>query len=81
MRQRNKSYLRPKCANCGEQIYRIDTPLGNFPRRKIPSHCPHCGEQISYYKKEHLIEYEYFLCLIFIIIIIVCLLAISITSN
>ncbi len=70
MKPRNKTYLRPRCENCGARIYRIHHPFRNYHFRKIPSHCPECGEQVGYYKKEHLIEYESLGCLVSCIVFI-----------
>lgn len=81
MRPRNKSYLRPRCEKCGTRIYRIYHPFKNYLWRDIPSHCPKCGEQISYYKKEHLIEREALGFLIGCIICIAFLIVVFIIFN
>lgn len=81
MRPRNKSYLRPRCENCRRRIYRTYSPYRRYETRKIPSHCPRCGEPISDYQKKHLIGYEAFVFLIGSTLLIVIVIIIYITLN
>lgn len=75
MKPRNKAYLRPRCENCGARIYPIRRPFGAPQLGSVPSHCPNCGEQISHYKKEYLIEREalgcLLACIVFLAIVII----------
>jgi len=64
MRLGKKILLRPKCEHCGERIYRSHSPFSEYFWGKIPSHCPNCGKEISFDKKEYLIEHEALLCLL-----------------
>ena len=81
MKPRNKSYVRPRCEECGARIYRTGHPFRTYHGGDIPSHCPKCGAQVGYYKKEHLIEYESLGCLISCIVFIVIIVVIIITVN
>jgi hypothetical protein len=77
MRLEKKILLRPKCEHCGERIYRSRSPFSQYLGRKIPSHCPNCGKEISLDKKEYLIEHEALLCLLLCIVFITVILVIA----
>jgi len=73
-----KTLSRPRCGNCGKRIFRPYSRFKNYMWRQIPSHCPYCGEELSFDKKERLVEYEEFLWMLLCLAVIIFFIVIAV---